>query len=106
MGLAAQGTRNNIHLFRDDNEPPNHSLCQFQPSVLAHVQIRLGKYVLQPLVISKDVDHIPKKIMLPCMQSKDNGSQLKIMSGIVLFMTPELSGGISNQTAFLHENTT
>jgi hypothetical protein len=44
--------------------------------------------------------HIPKKIMPPRPQSKDNGSQLKIMSGVMLFMTLELSGTISNHPAF------
>jgi hypothetical protein len=87
----------------------NHQIIvfdRFHPSCLAHVQIRLGKYVLQALVVGNDVDRILKKIMLPCLQSKDNGSQLKIMSEIVLFMTPKFSGGISNHTTFLHENTT
>jgi hypothetical protein len=59
---------------------------QLQPSSLVHVQIRLGEDTLQALVVSEDMNHIPKKIMPPCLQSKDNDSQLKIMRWIVLFI--------------------
>jgi hypothetical protein len=51
----------------------------------------LGKDVLQALVVGIDVDHIPKQIMSPCSQGKDDERQLKIMSWIMLFMTSELS---------------
>jgi hypothetical protein len=77
-------------------------LDQFQTSSLAHVQIRLGEDILHALVVGEDIDHIPKCIMPPCPQSKDNGSQLKIMGRIVLFMMPELLGRIGNHTALLH----
>jgi hypothetical protein len=80
-------------------------LDQFQPSSLAHIQIRLGEDVLQAHVVSEDMDHIPKKIMPPYSQSKDNGNQFKIMPQIVLFVMPELSGRISNHMSFLPENT-
>jgi hypothetical protein len=52
-----------------------------------HVQISLSENVLEALVIGEDMNHIPKKIMPLGPQSKDNSSQLKIMRGIVLFMT-------------------
>jgi hypothetical protein len=56
-------------------------------------------------MVGEDMNHIPKKIVVPCPQRMDNGSQLKIMRRIVLFMAPELSRRIGNHTAFLHENT-
>jgi hypothetical protein len=91
MGLAAQSIRNDIHLPRMVVNLQIIVLDQLQPSFLVHVQIRLGKDVLQALVVGIDVDHIPKQIMSPCSQGKDDGRQLKIMSWIMLFMTSELS---------------
>jgi hypothetical protein len=106
MGLAAQSIRTDIVLSRVIMNLQIIVFDQFHPSSLAHVQIKLGEDIFQAIVVGKDVDHSPKKIVPPHPQSKDNGNQLKIMSGIVLFMMPELSGRISNHTTFLHENTT
>jgi hypothetical protein len=61
-------------------------LDQLQPSSLPHVQIKLSEKVLQALVISEDMSHIPKKIMPSGTQGMQYSIQLKIMSGIVLFM--------------------
>jgi hypothetical protein len=66
-------------------------LDQLQPSSPLHVQIRLSEKVLQAFVISKDMNHIPKKIMPPSMQGMNYSGQLKIMSGIVLFMRAQLT---------------
>jgi hypothetical protein len=57
-------------------------------------------------VVGEDMNHIPKKIVAPHLQSMDNGSQLKIMCRVVLFMMPELSRRMGNHTAFVHENIT
>jgi hypothetical protein len=65
-------------------------LDQLQPSSLPHVQISLSEKLLQALVISEDMSHIPKKIMPPGTQGMKYNSQLKIMSGIVLFMWAHL----------------
>jgi hypothetical protein len=64
---------------------------QLQPSCLSHVQIILSEKVLQAHVISEDMSHIPKKIMPPGMQAMNYCDQLKIMSGIVLFMREQLT---------------
>jgi hypothetical protein len=66
-------------------------LDQFQPSSLLHVQIRLSEKVLQALVISEDMSHIPKKIMPLGTEGMNYSGQLKIMSGIVLFMWAQLT---------------
>jgi hypothetical protein len=49
------------------------------------------KKILQALVISEDMSHIPKKIMPPGTQSMNYSGQLKIMGGIVLFMRAQLT---------------
>jgi hypothetical protein len=74
-------------------------LDQFQPSPLTCVQISLSENILQALVVGIDMNQIPKKIVLPCPQSKNNSSQFKIMRGVVLFMTAQLSRGIRNHTS-------
>jgi hypothetical protein len=66
-------------------------LDQLQPSSLPHVQIRLSEKILQTLVIREDMSHIPKKIMLPGTHGMNYNDQLKIMSGIVLFMWEQLT---------------
>jgi hypothetical protein len=49
-------------------------LDQLQLSSLSHVQISLSENVLQAHLVGEDMNHIPKKIVLPCPQSKDNNS--------------------------------
>jgi hypothetical protein len=66
-------------------------LDQLQSSSLTHVQISLSENVLQALVVDEDMNHIPKKILPPCPQGKNNNNKFKIMRGIVLFMTSQLS---------------
>jgi hypothetical protein len=44
------------------------------------------KKVFQTFVVSKDMSHIPNKIMSLGTQSMKYSGQLKIMSGIMLFM--------------------
>jgi hypothetical protein len=86
MLLMDQGICNDICLPRMIMSLQIIVLDQLQPSSLVHVQIQLGEDTLQALVVSEDMNHIPKKIMPPCLQSKDNDSQLKIMRWIVLFI--------------------
>jgi hypothetical protein len=50
----------------------------------------LKKY-FKLFVISEDMSHIPKKIMPLGMQGMNYSDQLKIMSGIVLFMRAQLT---------------
>jgi hypothetical protein len=91
VSFAAQGIQYNIRLSGVIMNLDIIVLNQHQPSSLMDVQISVSENVLQALVVSEDVDHIPKKIAPPCLQSKNNSSQLKIMRGIVLFMTVQLS---------------
>jgi hypothetical protein len=91
VSFAAQGICNHIHLTRVMMKLDIVVLDQLQPSSLTHVQISLSENVLQALVVGEDMNHIPKEIVTPCLQSKNNNNQFKIMCGIVLFMMAQLS---------------
>jgi hypothetical protein len=65
MRLAAQGMHNDIRLSRMVMDLQIIILDQLHPPSLAHVQIQLGKHILQALMVSGDMDHIPKNIMPP-----------------------------------------
>jgi hypothetical protein len=90
VSFLAQGIRNHIRFAAVIVNLKIIVLDQLQPSSLPHVQIRLSEKVLQALVVGEDMSHIPKKIMLPGSQGMNHSGQLKIMSGIVLFMWAEL----------------
>jgi hypothetical protein len=63
---------------------------QLEPSSLPQIKIRLGKDLLQALVVCIDVNHIPNQIMSPCPQCHYHDCQLKIMSRIALLMAFQL----------------
>jgi hypothetical protein len=65
VSFANQGIRNHIRLTGKIVNLKIIVLNHLQPSSLPHVQIRLSEKVLQALVISEDMSHIPKKIMPP-----------------------------------------
>jgi hypothetical protein len=91
VSFAAQGIHNHIRLTGVIMNLEIIVLDQRQSPSLTHVQISLRENVLEALVVGKDMDHIPEKIVPPCPQSKNNISQIKIMRGIVLFKTTQLS---------------
>jgi hypothetical protein len=91
VSFAAQGIRNHIRLTGVIMNLKIIVLDQLKSSSLMHVQISLSENVLQSLMVDEDMNHIPKKIVLPCPQSKNSSSQFKIMRRIVLFMMSQLS---------------
>jgi hypothetical protein len=91
VSFVAQGIRNHIRLTGVIMNLKIIVLNQLQPPSLAHVQISLSENVLQALVVGEDMNHIPKKIVPPCPQSKNNNIQFKIMCGILLFKMAQLS---------------
>jgi hypothetical protein len=91
VSFATQGIRNHIRLTGMIMNLKIIVLDQLQPYSLPHVQIRLSENVLQALMISEDISHISKKIMPPDTQGMNYIDQLKIMSGIVLFMRAQLT---------------
>jgi hypothetical protein len=74
VSFVAQGIRNHNLLTGVIMNLKIIVLDQFQPSSLAHVQIGLSENVLQELVVGEDMNHIPKMIMSPCPQSRNNSS--------------------------------
>jgi hypothetical protein len=90
VSFVTQGICNHVCLTRVIVNFKIIVLDQLQPSSLSHAQIRLSEKVLQALVISEDISHIPKKIMTPGMQGMNYNDQLKIMSGILLFKWAQL----------------
>jgi hypothetical protein len=105
MCFVVQGIRNHIRFDGVIVKLKIIVLDQLQPSSLTHAQIRLGEKVLQALEVGEDMSHIPKKIMPLGTQGMNHNGQLKIMSGIVLFMRAQLMRGVRNHVTFLHENT-
>jgi hypothetical protein len=91
VSFAAEGICNHIHFVGVIVNLKIIVLDQLQPSSLPHVQIRPSGKVLQALVVGEDMSHIPKKIMPPGSQGTNPSDQLKIMSGIVLFMRVQLT---------------
>jgi hypothetical protein len=91
VSFATQDIRNHIRLTGMIVNLKIIVLNQLQPSSLLHVQIRLSEKVFQALVISEDMSHIANKIMPPGTQAMNYNGQLKIMSGIVLFMQAQLT---------------
>jgi hypothetical protein len=59
VSFAAQGIRNHIHLTGVIVNLQIIVLDQLQPSSLMYVQISLSEKVLQALVVSEDMSHIP-----------------------------------------------
>jgi hypothetical protein len=91
VNFLAQGISNHIRFTGVIMNLKIIVLDQLQPSSLPHVQIRLSEKVHQAHVVGEDMSHIPKKIMPPGSQGMNHSGQLKIMSGIVLFMRAQLT---------------
>jgi hypothetical protein len=104
VSFLAQGIRNHIHFVAVIVNLKIIVLDQLQPSSLLYVQIGLSEKVLQALVVSEDMNHIPKRITPPGTQGMNHNNQFKIMSGIVLFMRAQLMRGVCNHMTFLHED--
>jgi hypothetical protein len=84
--LVDQGIHNHIPLTGVVMNLEIVVLDQLQPSSLMHVQIILSENLLHALAVGEDMNLIPEKIVPPCLQSKNNSNQFKIMCGIVHFM--------------------
>jgi hypothetical protein len=61
VSFVAQGTRNHIHLTGVIMNLKIIVLNQLQPPSLTHVQIILSENVLQALVVSEYINHIPRR---------------------------------------------
>jgi hypothetical protein len=72
VSFATQGIRNHIRLTGMVVNLKIIVLDQLQASSLLHVQISLSEKVLQALVVSEDMSHIPKEIMPPGTQGMNH----------------------------------
>ena len=73
--------------------------------MLSHVQILLGKEVLQALVIYVDAVFVPNQIVSPNLQGMHNSCKLMVMGRVALLMVLQLAGCISYDSPILHQNT-
>jgi hypothetical protein len=74
--FAAQGIRNHIRFARVIMNLNIIVLDQLQPSSLPHAPIGPSGKVLQALVVSEDMRHIPNKITPPGTQGMSHSGQL------------------------------
>jgi hypothetical protein len=56
-------------------------------------------------MISVNITVSSHLVMSPNLESMNHSCQLQIMRGVVLLMGPECSGGISNDSIVLHQDT-
>src|SRR3954469_10969978 len=102
VGFAAQGITYYISFSRGiGNIHVEVGYC-LEPSLLAEIQVRLSKQVLQALVVGVDPATVTKEVMSPQLQCIDYNCQFEVMGWILVFVSTQLTRAISNHFAFLH----
>src|SRR4051812_35144074 len=102
VGFAAQGIDHYISFVRGiGNIHVEFGYC-LEPSLLAEIQIRLSKQVLQALVVGVDLATITKEVMSPQLQCTDYSCQFEVMGWIFVFVSTQLTRAVSNHAALLH----
>src|SRR3954469_8992603 len=102
VGFAAQGISHYISFARGiGNIHVEIGYC-LEPSLLAEIQIRLSKQVLQDFVVGVDLATITKEVMSPQLQCIDHSSQFEVMGWIFVLVSTQLTRAISNHFALLH----
>src|SRR3954463_12911239 len=102
VGFATQGINHHISFSRGImNIHVKIGYC-LEPSLLAEIQVWLSKQVLQALVVSVDLATITDEVMSPQLQCINYCCQFKVMCGILVFVSTQLTRAISNHFAFLH----
>src|SRR3954463_14657372 len=76
--LAAQGIRHYISLAWGIENTQVKVCNNLHPSLLTEVQVRLGKQILQTLMVSEDVATITEKVMSPLLQCMNDSSKLEV----------------------------
>src|ERR1041385_8404976 len=102
VGFAAQGISHYISFARGVRN--SHVVVGYclEPSLLAEIQVRMNKHVLQALVIGVDLATITDELMSPQLQCINCRCQFKIMCWILIFVSTQLTRAISNHCALLH----
>src|SRR3954471_1874773 len=102
IGFATQGIGHYISLSRCiGNIHVEVGYC-LEPSLLAEIQIRLSKQVLQALVVGVDLATVTKEVMSPQLQGINYCCQFEVMGWILVFVSTQLTRAISNHAALLH----
>src|SRR4051812_46163219 len=96
VGFVAQGIGHYISFAKGiGNIHVEVGYC-LEPSLLAEIQIRLSKQVLQALVVGVDLATITKRVMSPQLQCIDYSCKFEVMGWILIFMSTQLTRAISN----------
>src|ERR1043165_1483484 len=104
--LPAQGVCYNIRLARMVLNSTIIVVQKFNPTTLPYVQMLLVENMLETLVIGVDGAFGSVQVMSPNFQREDHGTQLQVMSGVVLLVHLELTRGIRNHLLALHQHAT
>src|SRR3954465_4110699 len=90
VGFAAQGIGHYISLARGIGNIHFEVGYYLEPSLLAEIQIRLSKQVLQALMVGVFLATITKELMSPQLQCIDYSCQFKVMGWIFVFVSTQL----------------
>src|SRR3954463_13636237 len=102
VGFAAQGIGHHVSFARGImNIHVEIGYC-LEPSLLAEIQVRLSKQVLQAVVVGVDLATITEEVMSPQLQCINYCCQFQIMCWILVFVSTQLTKAISNHSALLH----
>src|SRR3954466_2921647 len=102
IGFATQGIGHHISLARGIGDIHIEVGYCLEPSLLAEIQVRLSKQVLQALVVGVDLATITEKVMSPQLQCIDYSCQFEVMGWILVFVSTQLTKAIRNHFALLH----
>src|SRR4051812_28652899 len=102
ISLTAQGIGHHISLARGIGNIHVEVGCCLEPSLLAEIQVWLSKQILQTLVVGVDLATITDEVMSPQLQRINYCCQIKVMRGILIFVSTQLTRAISNHFALLH----
>src|SRR3954464_6032921 len=102
VGFAAQGIGHYISLARGIGDIHVEIGYCLEPSLLAEIQVRLSKQVLQALVVGVDLATITKEVMSPQLQCIDYSCQFEVMGWILVLVGTQLTRAIRNHFALLH----
>src|SRR3954467_7751490 len=102
VGFAAQGISHHISFARGImNIHVEIGYC-LEPYLLAEIQVRLSKQVLQALVVGVNLATITDEVMSPQLQCINYSCQFEVMGWIIIFVRTQLTRAISNHLALLH----
>lgn len=73
---------------------------------LMYVQIHLSEYVLQALMVNKNLKSLPIQVVVLSLQDVNNGGKFQVVGEVIFLMTLQLSVPIGYDLIMLYQNTT